>query len=65
MRRLLILTTVAVLTASAGGCFHWFNRGSSCGSSSPTYTADPCQNAPSVTVPVDGQILPGPTTYSN
>jgi hypothetical protein len=64
MRRLLILTTVAVLTASAGGCFHWFNRGSSCGNTGSTYSADPCLQAPSVSVPADGQILPGPT-YSN
>ena len=60
MRRLLILTTVVVLTASAGGC-HLFNRGSSCGNSGTTYSADPCLQAPAVSIPADGQMLPGPT----
>ena len=64
MKRLLILTTVAVLTASAGGCFHWFNRGSSCGNTNSAYSADPCLQAPTVTVPAEGQILPGPA-YTN
>ncbi|HUY31571.1 MAG TPA: hypothetical protein VMV69_02250 [Pirellulales bacterium] len=63
MRRLLILTTVAVLTASAGGC-QLFNRGSSCGRTSSTYSADPCMQAPSVSMPSDGTILPGPS-YTN
>ena len=31
MKRLLVLTALAVVTASNSGCWHWFNRGGSCG----------------------------------
>lgn len=59
MKRLLILTAAAILTAGAAGCGgHLFNRGSAC----TTYPAaapacvEPCMGAPAVT---DG-VLPGP-----
>jgi hypothetical protein len=59
MRRLLILTTLAVLTISAAGCFHWFNRGSSCGNTyqpAGAYSAEQC--APAVTEGTT--VIPGP-----
>jgi len=31
MKKLLVLTVAAVLTASTAGCWHWFNRGAQCG----------------------------------
>jgi hypothetical protein len=59
MRRLLILTALTAMTATAGGC-HLFNRGSSCGQQpQATYGADPCLGAPTVTEGTT--VLPGPT----
>ncbi|MBI2824240.1 MAG: hypothetical protein HYX69_06100 [Planctomycetia bacterium] len=63
MKRLLILTTAAVLMASSSGCFHWFRRGGSCGQPAPAPTCgapgavtygDPYMAAPGATV------MPGP-----
>jgi hypothetical protein len=58
MRRLMILTVLAVLTASAAGCGHLFNRGSSCGQPAP-YASDPCASPPTVTegTPVYGPVI--------
>jgi hypothetical protein len=59
MKRLLILTALALVTASTAGCWHWFNRGAQCNPCAPapsTY-ADPCMGAPAM----DGS-LPGPMT---
>lgn len=47
MRRLLILTALAVVTASTTGCFHWFNRGQSCNScGTGAANAGPYYNGP-------------------
>ncbi len=60
MKRLLILTAAAILTAGAAGCGHLFNRGSACN----TYAApapacvDPCMGAPAATM-TEG-ALPAP-----
>jgi hypothetical protein len=53
MKRLLILTALALVTVSTTGCFHWFNRGASCNScGSGAGYADPYSGAPAQ--------LPGP-----
>lgn len=60
MKRLLILTALALVTASTAGCWRWFNRGAQCDPCTPatsTY-ADPCLGAPSV----GEQAYPGPMT---
>ncbi|HVA48923.1 MAG TPA: hypothetical protein VNH11_21330 [Pirellulales bacterium] len=71
MKRLLILTALALLTASTAGCWRWFNRGAQCNPcatgatgypateaypAASTYT-DPCMGAPSME-----SGLPGPMT---
>ena len=66
MKRLIVLTAAAILTASSSGCFHWFNRGASCNSpppqpacgSSAAYPADPYMGAPGAAVPPG--VYPGP-----
>ena len=59
MKRLLILTALGLVTASASGCWHWFNRGSQqcnpCAPTTNTY-ADPCMP----TTGVGPGSLPGP-----
>lgn len=59
MKRLLILTALALVTASTAGCWHWFNRGSRCDPCAPTTGAyaDPCMSAPGVG---DPNMLPAP-----
>jgi hypothetical protein len=60
MKRLMILTAAAILTAGAAGCGHLFNRGSACATyaaPAPAY-ADPCMGAPAATV-TEG-ALPAP-----
>lgn len=62
MKRLLILSVVALLTASASGCCSWFNKGASC-NTCPTGSAgygDPYMSAPSVTSGTDPYLVPGP-----
>ena len=65
MKRLLILTAAAIVTASASGCWHWCNRGGSCQPASPcgtpgtTYAADPYM-APGAPPPTT-TIMPGAT----
>ena len=65
MRRLLILTAAAAVTASASGCFHWFNRGGSCGGT-PAYTTPGCAT-PTATYSADPYMAPpaavAPPTY--
>lgn len=68
MKKLLILTTLAVLTIGAAGCriCDWFHRGPAYQQCPPTMmytnpcptvsTCDPCAGAPVVT--------PGPETYT-
>ena len=67
MKRLLILTAAAVVTASASGCWHWCNRGGSCQQTSPcgtptaTYAADPYMAVPPTTTITPGATyVPGP-----
>jgi len=70
MKRLLVLTAAAALTASSGGCFHWFNKGGSCqsqpvptcGAPQATYAADPYMGAPAATTIAPGAtyVAPGP-----
>lgn len=62
MKRLLIVATLSLVTASASGCWRWFNRGSQC---------NPCTTAPAVDAcadpyapAMDGTALPGPTVVS-
>ncbi|HVW38634.1 MAG TPA: hypothetical protein VHB99_15065 [Pirellulales bacterium] len=57
MKRLLILTAAAILTAGAAGCGHLFNRGSACNAYPAAAPAcvDPCMGAPAV----EG-VMPGP-----
>ena len=63
MRRLLILTAAAAVTASASGCFHWFNRGGSC-QSTPSYGAPAC-GTPQATYSADPYMAPpGATTIA-
>jgi hypothetical protein len=59
MKRLLILTALALVTATSGGCWHWFNRGAQCNPCAPATTgyADPCMSAPGVGDPT---MLPSP-----
>ena len=67
MKRLLILTAAAAVTASASGCFHWFNRGGSCQQSSQpacgqpmsTYSGDPYMAPPAAVAPPT-YAVPGP-----
>lgn len=59
MKRLLIVTTMALITASASGCWRWFNRGSQCNpcaTGTAAYATDPCATT------MDGAVLPGPMT---
>jgi hypothetical protein len=60
MKRLLILTALALVTASTAGCWHWFNRGAQCNPNpcapAPSTYADPCMGAPGL---APGS-LPGP-----
>jgi hypothetical protein len=59
MKRLPILTVLALVTASSAGCWHWFNRGQQCNPCAPatsTY-ADPCMSAPGVG---EATMMPGP-----
>lgn len=58
MKRLLIVTTMALITASASGCWRWFNRGSQCNpcATGTAAYADPCATT------MDGAVLPGPMT---
>lgn len=62
MKKLLVLTVAAVLTASATGCWHWFNRGAPCGGGSPCgpqatyggYVAPPAVGGAEYAVPGPG-----------
>lgn len=63
MKRLLVLTLVAILSVTTGsGCWHWFNRGAPCAQCPPMGGA-PCADthlsAPGMGVPADG-YLPAP-----
>jgi hypothetical protein len=69
MKRLLILTAAAVVTASASGCWHWCNRGGSCqtspcGTPGTTYAADPYMAPagppPTTTIVPGATYVPGP-----
>ena len=59
MKRLMILTAAAILTAGAAGCGHLFNRGSACSAYPPAAPAcvDPCMGAPAA---ITEGALPGP-----
>jgi hypothetical protein len=63
MKRLMILTTLALVTASTAGCWHWFNRGTQCDPCAPVAGAyaDPCMGAPSVSGP---NMLPSPVVQT-
>lgn len=59
MKRLMILTAAAILTAGAVGCGgHLFNRGSACTTYPTAPCVDPCMGAPAATV-TEG-ALPAP-----
>ena len=69
MKKLLILTAVMMLTATAGGCrmCDWFRRGSyePCQQSAPVYSApayDPCASPCASPCAAPGMMGPGPTT---
>lgn len=59
MKRLLILTACALMTATSAGCWRWFNRGAECNPCVPATSAyaDPCMGAPGVS---DATMLPSP-----
>lgn len=65
MKRLLVLTLLAVLTATAPGCGcvrNWLNRGAACGTCAPGADAghvDPYLAPPTVS-PGGAMYLPGP-----
>jgi hypothetical protein len=59
MKRLLMLTAVAILTAAVG-C-SWFNRGSACNTCGPGMDqGQGYMSAPSVTTGPDATYLPAP-----
>ena len=72
MKRLLVLTALAAVTASSSGCWHWFNRGGSCGAPAApacgstygapvtTYGGDPYMAPPGVAPPAATYVQPGP-----
>lgn len=61
MKRLLLLSTLTLLTLSAGGCggrmWNWWHRGSPCGTYEQNYSYNPCETTPLA----HGALLP-PTT---
>ncbi len=60
MKRLMILTAAAIVTAGAAGCGHLFNRGSACSAypAAPApMCADPCMGAPTA---ISDGALPAP-----
>ena len=59
MKRLMILTVAAILTAGAAGCGHLFNRGSACNTypAAAPVCADPCMGAPAA---ISDGALPAP-----
>lgn len=61
MKRLLILTAAAMLTAGATGCWHWFNRGAACNTCAPGATTYPdAYMAPPSVSPGYDSTLPAP-----
>ncbi|HJT34560.1 MAG TPA: hypothetical protein VJ783_21195 [Pirellulales bacterium] len=60
MKRLLIVATLSLVTASATGCWRWFNRGAQCNPCTTAPAVDACAD-PYLSAPaVDGAALPGP-----
>lgn len=59
MKRLLILTACALITATSAGCWRWFNRGAQCDPCAPATSAyaDPCMGTAGMS---DATMLPSP-----
>lgn len=55
MKRLLILTALAITMASTSGCFHWFNRGQSCNTCGSAGYGEPYPQGPGLLPGPDGQ----------
>lgn len=60
MKRLLIVATLSLVTASATGCWRWFNRGAQCNPCTTAAPVDACADPYAPTM--EGTALPGPTT---
>lgn len=68
MKKLLVLTAIAMLTASTVGCGcgRWFNRGawSPCYDSAPCYSEPACGPCDTCATPTYGAMTPGPGAYT-